>query len=80
MKLNQFLPFNEVRKRDGRRVPFDASKIKNAIEKVYGVKVDKVRTANRVGKLRRRGRNFGRTAGWKKAIVFLKPDNHIDLF
>ncbi len=33
MELNQFLPFNEVRKRDGRRVPFDASKIKKAIEK-----------------------------------------------
>ncbi|MFC1551942.1 ribonucleoside triphosphate reductase [Candidatus Latescibacterota bacterium] len=33
MKLNQFLPFDEVRKRDGRRVPFDASKIKEALTK-----------------------------------------------
>ena len=54
--------------------------IKNAIERIYGVKVQKVRTANRHGKLRRRGRAFGRTAAWKKAVVFLESDYHIDLF
>ena len=56
------------------------TQIKNAIEKIYNVKVDKVRTANRVGKFRRKGRNTGLTASWKKAVVFLKPDFHIDLF
>lgn len=66
--------------------PFEVNKkankiqIKNAIEKLYSVKVDKVRTANRQGKLRRKGKHFGRTPNWKKAIVFLKPDYHIDLF
>ena len=54
--------------------------IRNAVERIYDVKVDKVRTANRRGKYRRRGRTFGQTAAWKKAIVFLKPDFHIDLF
>ena len=54
--------------------------IKNAIEKVYGVKVDKVRTSNRQGKPRRRGRHFGTTRSWKKAVVYLKKDYHIDLF
>ena len=54
--------------------------VKEAIEKIYGVKVSKVRTANRKGKYRRRGRNFGQTADWKKAVVFLEPDYHIDLF
>ena len=54
--------------------------IKNAIEKLYSVKVDKVRTANRKGKYRRRGRNFGQTPSRKKAVVYLKPDFHIDLF
>ena len=54
--------------------------IKNAVEKIYGVKVDKVRTANRKGKHRRRGRTFGMTPTWKKAVVFLEPDYHIDLF
>jgi len=56
------------------------TQIKNAIEKIYGVKVSKVRTANRKGKHRRRGRNFGITPSWKKAVVFLQPDYHIDLF
>ena len=54
--------------------------IRNAIEKIYSVKVDKVHTANRQGKHRRRGRHFGMTPSWKKAIVFLKKDYHIDLF
>jgi large subunit ribosomal protein L23 len=54
--------------------------IRNAIEKIYSVKVNKVRTANLKGKYRRRGRSFGRTASWKKAVVFLEPDYHIDLF
>ena len=56
------------------------TQIKNAVEKIYSVKVDKVRTANRHGKSRRRGRNFGTTPAWKKAIVYLKSDYHIDLF
>lgn len=56
------------------------TQIKNAVEKIYNVKVDKVRTANRIGKVRRKGRNLGVTSSWKKAVVFLKPDFHIDLF
>ena len=56
------------------------SQIKSAVEKIYGVKVKKVRTANLIGKYRRKGRHFGRTASWKKAVVFLEPDYHIDLF
>jgi len=56
------------------------TQIRNAIEKIYGVKVSKVRTANRRGKYRRKGRSFGMTASWKKAVVFLEPDYHIDLF
>ncbi|MHC4388090.1 MAG: 50S ribosomal protein L23 [Planctomycetota bacterium] len=56
------------------------SQIKNAVEKIYGVKVLKVRTANHKGKYRRKGRSFGRTPSWKKAVVFLESDYHIDLF
>ena len=56
------------------------AQIKNAVEKIYDVKVSKVRTANRRGKYRRRGRNFGLTTSWKKAVVFLESDYHIDLF
>ncbi len=56
------------------------TQIRNAVEKIYSVKVSKVRTANRRGKYRRKGRNSGMTSSWKKAVVFLEPDYHIDLF
>ena len=56
------------------------TQIRNAVEKIYSVKVDRVRTSNRKGKYRRRGRAFGQTPSWKKAVVYLKPDYHIDLF
>ena len=54
--------------------------IKEAVEKVYSVKVRKVHTANRRGKVRRRGRVFGQRSGWKKAVVYLEKEYHIDLF
>jgi large subunit ribosomal protein L23 len=44
------------------------------------VKVTDIRTANRKGKPRRRGRMMGQTANWKKAIVVLAENNKIDLF
>ncbi|MEJ2702538.1 MAG: 50S ribosomal protein L23 [Sedimentisphaerales bacterium] len=56
------------------------TQIKNAVEKIYNVRVKRVRTANRRGKQRRKGRTFGMTSSWKKAIVFLDPEYHIDLF
>jgi large subunit ribosomal protein L23 len=60
----------------------DANKaqIKQAIEKIYSVKVLEVRTANRRGKPRRYGLQRGTTRRWKKAVVLLHPDHHIDLF
>jgi large subunit ribosomal protein L23 len=54
--------------------------IRNAVERLYSVKVTDVRTANVKGKPRRRGRNFGTTKSWKKAVVVLHSDYHIDLF
>lgn len=54
--------------------------IRSAIERLYNVKVTDVRTANVKGKPRRRGRSFGKTADWKKAVVVLHPDYRIDLF
>jgi large subunit ribosomal protein L23 len=56
------------------------AQIRNAIERLYNVKVTDVRTANRKGKPRRRGRVMGQTAIWKKAVVVLAEDNKIDLF
>ena len=54
--------------------------VKGAVERLYNVKVDKVRTASRKGKFRRKGRTMGFTSDWKKAVVYLEKDYHIDLF
>lgn len=53
----------------------DANKIeiKQAVEKLFKVQVEDVRTMNTEGKLRRRGRFFGYRSDWKKAFVRLKP-------
>ncbi len=64
---------------EGRVIAFqvrpDASKrnIKEAVEQIFEVKVEKVRTANFIGKIKRQGRNKGRRPSWKKAYVTLKP-------
>ena len=52
----------------------DANKVlvKAAVEHLFKVKVETVRTANQVGKLRRRGRFSGYRSDWKKAYVKLK--------
>jgi len=52
----------------------DANKIeiKDAVEKIFKVKVQSVRTANFHGKKRRQGRYSGRRPDWKKAYVTLK--------
>lgn len=54
--------------------------IREAVEKIYDVKVSKVRIANREGKRRRFRLTFGKTPRWKKAYVELDPEYHIDLF
>jgi large subunit ribosomal protein L23 len=54
--------------------------VRNAIESIFKVKVLKVRVMNVKGKERRVGRNVGRTADWKKAIVRLAPGENIEFF
>lgn len=68
-----------VAKKDAERtlcfeVSADANKtqIKNAIQQMFKIKVDEVRTSTTAGKLRRRGRSSGYRADWKKAYVRLK--------
>jgi large subunit ribosomal protein L23 len=64
------------------RVPPWANKveIQVAVERLFKVKVMKVRTVNYLGKMRRVGRNVGRRANWKKAYVTLKQGDRIDFF
>ncbi len=49
--------------------------IKKAVEEIFGVKVESVNTMNMLGKVKRMGRNEGRRASWKKAIVKLTADS-----
>jgi large subunit ribosomal protein L23 len=53
--------------------------IRQAVEKVFNVKVQAVRTARRRGKWKRLGRFEGRRPDWKKAVVTLKPGHKIEL-
>ncbi len=48
------------------------AQVKMAVEKLFKVKVQEVRTATFEGKLRRRGRFAGYRSDWKKAYVKLK--------
>ncbi|MCK9217377.1 MAG: 50S ribosomal protein L23 [Firmicutes bacterium] len=49
--------------------------IKNAIEEIFKVKVERVNTIKMLGKLKRMGKYEGRRPGYKKAIVKLTPDS-----
>jgi len=51
------------------------SEIKKAIEKIFGVKVEKVNTINMKGKKKRVGMYVGKTPNWKKAVVTLTEDS-----
>jgi large subunit ribosomal protein L23 len=48
------------------------TEIKKAVQTIFKVKVDTVRTANFAGKERRRGKFTGYRPDWKKAYVRLK--------
>lgn len=54
--------------------------VKKAVETLFDVRVAKVRTQNRQGKLRRHKARFGRTKDWKKAIVELHEEDRISLY
>ncbi|WP_404457063.1 50S ribosomal protein L23 [Oceanobacillus kapialis] len=57
------------------------TEIKNAIEVVFGVKVEKVNTLNLKGKFKRMGRYGGYRPDRKKAIVQLSEDSkELDIF
>jgi len=76
-----------VEKKDSERtlcfeVAQDANKtqVKAAVEKLFRVKVEEVRTANFEGKARRRGRFVGYRSDWKKAYVRLKAGEKVPDF
>ncbi|HYW47893.1 MAG TPA: 50S ribosomal protein L23 [Bryobacteraceae bacterium] len=56
------------------------TQVKAAVEKLFKVKVEEVRTATFDGKLRRRGRFTGYRPEWKKAYVRLKEGQKVPDF
>ncbi len=52
--------------------------VKHAVEMLFSVKVDSVRTLNMRGKQTRQGKSVGMTKNWKKAYVTLAPGHDID--
>ena len=73
-------------KEEGRQYAFEVDpeankiEIQHAVEHLFKVKVEQVRTSNALGKLKRVGRKIGKRPDWKKAIVTLKEGDRIDFF
>ena len=69
----------------GKGIVFDVNtkankiEIKNAVESVFNVKVEKVRVVNCNAKKRRRGELLSNRGGWKKAYVTLREGNSLDI-
>ena len=61
------------------KVAPDANKIeiRRAVEQIWKVRVEDVRTQNRSGKAKRLGRWVGRRPHWKKAVVKLAEGDAI---
>lgn len=51
------------------------TEIRQAVESVFGVQVEKINTVNRLGKMKRQGRTEGRRASVKIARVTLKESS-----
>jgi len=63
-------------------VALEANKteVRQAVERMFKVKVAEVRTSNLEGKMRRRGRFVGYRRDWKKAYVKLKDGEKVPDF
>ena len=74
------------RLRDQNTVVFEVAReankiqIRDAVEKLFNVKVKDVNTLVMRGKDRRMGRGYAKLQNWKKAMVTLKEGNTIDFF
>jgi large subunit ribosomal protein L23 len=75
-----------LQREDGRTLVFQVApgankvEIKQAIEKLLGAKVDRVRTSIAHGKIKRQGRFAGQRPDWKKAYVTLREGEKIPEF
>jgi large subunit ribosomal protein L23 len=53
--------------------------IKEAVEKIFKVKVKSVNIMNVQGKRKRLGRNVGKRPNWKKAVITLQPGETLEI-
>ena len=56
------------------------TQVRQAVEEIFGVRVLAVQTMTVKAKPKRRGYTSGNTRSWKKAVVQLHPEDHIELF
>jgi large subunit ribosomal protein L23 len=74
------------KKDDERTLCFEVSaganktQIRGAVQKLFGIRVEEVRTSITSGKLRRRGRFSGYRSDWKKAYVRIKEGEKLPEF
>lgn len=63
-------------------VASDANKheIKHAVERLFSVHVEHVKTSHQRGKWRRRGFHVGKQPNWKKAVVKLSEGETVEIF
>jgi large subunit ribosomal protein L23 len=54
--------------------------IREAVERLFNVKVTDVHTMIVRGRMRRMGRGYAKTKNWKKAIVSVKEGDTIEFF
>ena len=75
-----------ILREDGRTLVFhvhvnaNKTEIKNAIEKLFGSKVETIRTVIAHGKEKRQGRFAGHRSDWKKAYVRLREGQKLPEF
>ena len=75
-----------LQKEAGNQLSFEVDRkanrveIRHAIERIFSVRVVKVRTMQMKGKVKRVGRNLGKRRDWKKAIVTLAQGDNIEFF
>ncbi len=56
------------------------TQVRQAVQQIFGVRVQGVQTANVKPKPKRRGYSSGYRRKWKKAVVTLHPEDSIELF
>lgn len=77
---------SNIQKEISNKVTFEVDRrankieIKNAVQRLFNVKVLHVNVMNFEGKNKRVGRKIGKKTDWKKAVVTLKQGEKIEFF